>query len=173
MANIYIFRGKAATGKTTITNALSERINAIILRKDDIFDSIYQHINDNTINNNITYDILARLVNTNLKNNIDIILDIGLYSNINLNLFLSKIDFAFHNKYIFLCECNDIYFLRERWQERFKNPKPNQFFKNFDEVINYYSKLDCSSIENEIIIDSTIDLDIILENIVDIIKKER
>lgn len=36
MSNIYFFRGKAATGKTTITNILSSKINVPILRKDDI-----------------------------------------------------------------------------------------------------------------------------------------
>lgn len=54
MSNIYFFRGKAATGKTTISNKLSKKINVPVLRKDDIFNKISKYIDDNSLNNNIT-----------------------------------------------------------------------------------------------------------------------
>ena len=44
--NIYIFRGKSATGKTTLTNILSRKINVPVLRKDDIFDQLSKHETD-------------------------------------------------------------------------------------------------------------------------------
>lgn len=54
MSSIYFFRGKAATGKTTITNILSKEINVTVLRKDDIFDVLSQYIGVNSDNNRIT-----------------------------------------------------------------------------------------------------------------------
>ncbi|EPR12211.1 hypothetical protein [Ruminiclostridium papyrosolvens] len=67
MSNIYFFRGKAATGKTTITDALSNKIKVSILRKDNIFDVISHYIDDNSINNSITYDLLAKMIQTNIN----------------------------------------------------------------------------------------------------------
>ena len=51
--NIYIFRGKSATGKTTLTNMLSERINVPVLRKDDIFDRLAEYEADITVLNTV------------------------------------------------------------------------------------------------------------------------
>ncbi len=59
MSSIYFFRGKAATGKTIITDALSSKIKVSILRKDNIFDAISHYIDDNSLNNSLTYDVLA------------------------------------------------------------------------------------------------------------------
>lgn len=44
--NLYIFRGKSATGKTTLTNLLSGKINVPVLRKDDIFDTLSKYVSD-------------------------------------------------------------------------------------------------------------------------------
>jgi len=60
VASIYFFRGKAATGKTTITNILSKEINVAVLRKDDVFDVLLPYIGDNSNKNRITYDLLAK-----------------------------------------------------------------------------------------------------------------
>ena len=49
--NIYIFRGKSATGKTTLTNILSQKINIPVLRKDDIFDQLSKYEPDIAILN--------------------------------------------------------------------------------------------------------------------------
>lgn len=54
MASIYFFRGKTATGKTTITNILSKEINVAVLRKDDVFDVLSLYIGDNSNKNRIT-----------------------------------------------------------------------------------------------------------------------
>lgn len=73
MSYVYFFRGKAATGKTTITNLLSNEINVSVLRKDDIFDVLSQSLKDNSQKHSISYDLLAKLIQTNIDNKTDVI----------------------------------------------------------------------------------------------------
>ena len=58
MSNIIIFRGKAATGKTFITNYLCKKLNIPVIRKDDIYDSLSMYNVEHSLNNSATYDIL-------------------------------------------------------------------------------------------------------------------
>ena len=76
--NVYLFRGKSATGKTTLTNILSQRINVPVLHKDDIFDALSKHETDIAILNGASYDILARQIQNCIDNQSDIIIDIAL-----------------------------------------------------------------------------------------------
>lgn len=65
---VYMFRGKSATGKTTLTNILSQRLNIPILRKDDIFDTLSKYETDIAILNSTSYDILAKQIQTCIDN---------------------------------------------------------------------------------------------------------
>lgn len=169
MSNIYFFRGKAATGKTTITNSLSEELNISVLRKDVIFDSIASKIQDNQTNNEITYSILANLINTNIYNNCDIIIDVGLHNTDNLQVFLDKTDYHLSNIYYFFCDCSDEEIWNNRLKERLKNPLPNQFFTCLEEISHYYQQQDAKLMPNEIIIDSIEDICGIIKNIKSVI----
>ena len=40
MGTVYLFRGKAATGKTTLSSRLSQKLAIPVFRKDDITDAI-------------------------------------------------------------------------------------------------------------------------------------
>ncbi len=169
MANIYFFRGKAATGKTTITDALSNKIKVSILRKDNIFDAISHYIDDNSLNNSITYDLLAKMIQTNINNCTDIIVDIGLSSTESWKLFLSKIDFKNSRVFTFHCDCSDLAAWRNRFKDRFNNPSPNQYFKTLEEVMSYYSKCKFELLEDEFYIDSSLNLEIIKKVVLDTI----
>ncbi|AEY67125.1 AAA family ATPase [Clostridium sp. BNL1100] len=169
MSNIYFFRGKAATGKTTITDALSDKIKVSILRKDNIFDVISYYIDDNSLNNSITYDLLAKMIQTNINNCTDIIVDIGLSNTDSWNLFLSKIDFKNCRVFTFYCDCSDLDVWRNRLKDRFINPSPNQYFKTFEEVLSYYSKCKIELLEDEYYLDSLLNLEIILNIVLDLV----
>lgn len=155
MSNIYFFRGKAATGKTTITNILSSKINVPVLRKDDIFDVLSHYIKDNTQNNSISYDLLSKLIQTNINNKIDIIVDIGLSNTNGWRIFQSKLDFKDCKTFTFLCDCSDLAIWKMRFIERLKKPIPNQYFKTIEEVIAYYKKSEIELLDNEYYIDSS------------------
>ena len=55
MGTVYIFRGKAATGKTTLSNMLSQKLLIPVFRKDDIVDALKssKNIHSESINNEV------------------------------------------------------------------------------------------------------------------------
>lgn len=162
MSNIYFFRGKAATGKTTITNIVSSKINVPVLRKDDIFDVLSNYLKDNSQNNSISYDLLSKLIQTNINNNTDIIVDIGLSNTNEWRKFQSKLDFKDCRTFTFLCDCSDLDIWKMRFIGRLKNPTPNQYFKTIEEVIAYYEKSEIELLDNEYYVDSSDSIENIL-----------
>ncbi|MFI3283762.1 MAG: AAA family ATPase [Erysipelotrichaceae bacterium] len=80
MGIVYIFRGKAATGKSTLADSLAEKLSVPIIRKDDVVDGLKNSINidEKSINNEVCYNILYHIVQTNLSLKTDLILDIAL-----------------------------------------------------------------------------------------------
>lgn len=59
MSDIYIFRGKSATGKTTISNYLSRKLGIPVLRKDDIYDAASVCCLSHETLNDISYKVLT------------------------------------------------------------------------------------------------------------------
>ncbi len=154
--NIYIFRGKSATGKTTLSNILSKNINVPVLRKDDIFDELHKHEKDIAVLNAASYDILARQIQTCIDNETDIIVDIALQHTPSLNTFLNKIDFKNSTIYRFFCDCSDNEIWLDRWRKRLKSPLPNQYFKSIDEIKEHYGRCEIEPLKDEIILDSVL-----------------
>lgn len=172
MSDLYIFRGKAATGKTLLSNLLSKNLKICVLRKDDIFDPLSPYI-DNSINNNICYDVLASLVQNNIKNGVDIILDIALAHSEYYKLFLSKLDLKDTKVLSFLCDCSDEAVWLARWDERLKNPSPNQYFTSNEEIKNHYAKMDISLFQNEYLLDSVKTKEQLLNEVFSVINSEK
>ncbi len=166
---IYIFRGKSATGKTTLSNILSKNINTPVLRKDDIFDELHKHEKYISVLNAASYDILARQIQTSIDNGTDIIVDIALQHTPSLNTFLNKIDFKNSTVYRFFCDCSDDEIWLDRWRERLKSPLPNQYFKSIDEIKEHYGRCKIEPQKEEIILDSVLPINklynIIMEEI--------
>lgn len=167
--NIYIFRGKSATGKTTLTNVLSRKLNVPVLRKDDIFDSLSKYETDIKMLNSISYDIIAKQIQTCIDNKSDIIVDIALHHTPSLKIFLNKIDFKDSMIHRFFCDCSNDDIWLERWRERLKNPLPNQYFKSLNEITEHYSKCEIEQLNGEIILDSIIPVGDLIDKIMYII----
>lgn len=173
MSKIFIFRGKAATGKSVVTDLLSEKLNIVVLRKDDIYDKISSTILDHVENNRISYEILANIIQTNVDANCDIIIDIGLAHTSHLKEFLSKVNWANSTIYHFLCICSNNLLWRERINKRLKNPLPNQSVcSNVSEIEEHYRGYDITPLENEFIIDSTEKLHNIIDQVIKFIKQD-
>ena len=165
--NIYIFRGKSATGKTALTNMLSEKINVPVLRKDDIFDRLAEYEADISVLNAASYDILAKQIQTCIYDKSDIIVDVALQHTPSLERFLNKINFKDSIVHRFFCCCSDEAVWLDRWSERLKNPLPNQYFKSIDEIVEHYSKCNISPQNGEIILDSILPVDELIEKIME------
>ena len=161
MSIMYLFRGVSATGKTVITNELSKIYGLPVLRKDDIYDSINIELSHSQ-KTKISYDVLAKIIQTNLDLGNDIIVDIALPHRPYIEEFLGKIGFDNNKLISFFCICSDHDEWKRRWTERMKNPAPNQLFISLDEVDNYYKDFDFTLLDGEIIVDSVNDVQSIL-----------
>lgn len=167
--NIYIFRGKSATGKTTLTNILSQKLNIPVLRKDDIFDSLSKYEMDIGVLNSASYDILAKQIQTCIDNQSDVIVDIALQHTPSLKTFLNKINFKDRTICRFFCDCSNDNIWLERWRKRLKNPLPNQYFKSIDEIVEHYGKCEIKPLKSEIVLDSIIPVDDLVDKIMEML----
>lgn len=155
MGMIYLFRGMPACGKTTITNLLSQDMNINVIRKDDIFDKVYECLSDRKSINILTYNIMSSLLQTQINNNNDCIIDAGLTTKSSYYEFIKKIDLKNNKLVSFLCVCSDKQEWKSRIEQRVKNPLPHQPYKDFDELISSYNENDLGCLNNEIILDSS------------------
>lgn len=156
MGNIYIFRGKAATGKTTLSDMLAKKLSIPVIRKDDIIDALKmtEDTDAGLINNKVCYNILYKIIQTNLNLNADFIMDIALGDRNNAQYFFDRLDFG-NNKIIsFFVICSDENEWKRRHEERIKNPKPHQVFQSFEHVVAHYKNADFAPFEYEHIIDT-------------------
>ena len=161
MGNVYIFRGKAATGKTTLSDMLAKKLSIPVFRKDDIVDALKMTQTDKIdktdksfVNNEVCYNILYKMIQTNLDLNADFIMDIALGDRNNAKYFFDRLDFK-NNKIIsFFIVCSDENEWKRRHTERIKTPLPYQVFTSFEHVVEHYKNADINPFEHEHIIDT-------------------
>ena len=156
MGNVYIFRGKAATGKTTLVNMLSDRLSIAVIRKDDVVDALKmtETTDKDLVNNKVCYNILYKIIQTNLSLGVDFIIDTIPADKNGAKFFLDRLDFKNNRVYKFLIDCSDEQEWRRRHEERLKNPLPHQVFKSFEHVTEHYKNADFTPFEHEYIIDT-------------------
>lgn len=158
MGNVYIFRGKAATGKSTLSDMLAKKFSIPVIRKDDIVDALKMtHANNEDksfVNNEVCYNILYKIIQTNLDLKADFIIDIALGDRNNAKFFFDRVDFKDNRVLSFFVICSDESEWRRRHEERIKNPKPHQVFKSFEHVAEHYKNADFNPFEHEHIIDT-------------------
>ena len=156
MGTIYIFRGIAATGKTTLSDMLAKKLSIPVFRKDDIVDALKmtEENNKDFINNEVCYNILYKIIQTNLYLNTDFIMDIALGDINNAKSFFDRLDFKGNKVIKFLIICGDENEWQKRHEERIENPKPHQVFKSFEHVAGHYKNADVRPFKNEHVIDT-------------------
>ncbi|MCL2158022.1 MAG: ATP-binding protein [Oscillospiraceae bacterium] len=171
MGNIYIFRGKAATGKTTLSNMLARKLFIPVLCKDDVVDALKmtETTDKNLVNNRVCYNILYKIIQTNLDLGVDIILDIALGDRQSFKTFSERLDYKSNKVINFFVTCSDENEWRKRHEERIKNPKPHQVFQSFEHVVEHYKNADFAPFEYEHIIDTTDTIEHSFEEILRII----
>ena len=166
MSKIIIFRGKAATGKTLISNAVSEKLKIPVIRSDDIYDVVAVNYEPEfQLIKGIVYDIIPAIVNANIKLGNDLILDIGLAHQDYMKQFMDKLALDNAKVIMFLCDCSDDEIWCKRIEERILNPTPNQLFESSSEALEYYNKLNLDPLENEIMLDSIEALDVLVDQV--------
>jgi len=167
LGSIYVFRGKMATGKTTITNLISKKLGIPVFRKDDIYDALSRYDIEQEKINDMSYKVLDKLIQTNIDLSISFILDMAIAHKPYAENFFEKINWKGSIVYKFLCVCSDDTQWNERIRQRILNPMPNQKIKSVEEAKNHYLSTDTTLLKNEIVIDSIKPLDIILQELSD------
>lgn len=172
MGTVYIFRGKAATGKSTLANMLAKKLSIPVLCKDDIVDALKSSkgINKGSINNEVCYNILYKIIQTNLDLNTNFILDIALGDRKNAKYFFDRLNFRDNEVIRFFIDCSDEDEWIRRHTERLKNPLPHQSFKSIEHVVEHYKKGDINPFEDEFIIDSAGSIEECFQKIISIIE---
>ena len=161
MGNVYIFRGKAATGKTTLANMLAKKLSIPVFCKDDIVDALkitegFEWNTDNRVMRNaMCYNILQKMMQTNIDLGIDFVMDIALGDRTGAEEFLNRLDFKNSRVLKFFIDCSDDNEWKRRHEERIKNPLPHQSFKSFKHVVEHYEKFDLKPFDDEYLIDTS------------------
>ena len=170
MGNVYIFRGIAGTGKTTLSDMLAKKLSIPVFHKDDIVDAlIMTGDTDKEQNSTICYNILYNMAQTNLDLKVDFIMDIGLRDNNKAKKFFDRLDFKDNKIFRFLIVCSDKKEWERRHNERIENPLSRQIFKSIEHVNEHYKNLNIIPFENEYLIDNSGILEKSFKNIIDVI----
>jgi predicted kinase len=163
MSKVILLRGKAGSGKTTLSKILGRRLNLTVLHKDDIYDTVSNYEIDRTINNKICFDILYRLLESSLECGADIIVDFG-YNNLDdvemLEYWITQRQSELKT---ILCICNDKKVWAERLNQRKENPLPNQLLTEVEDLEKYYSKVRTGVLPSELVLDTKLEIDKLVE----------
>ncbi|ENQ3104086.1 AAA domain-containing protein [Bacillus sp. 491mf] len=173
MTQVILFRGKAGTGKTTISNAVGAQLHIPVIHKDDLYDSIAEHITNHVIRNKICFDILFRLLESSLSCNATVIIDFG-YNHLDdvLNL-KSWIEQREGILISILCTCSDETVWAHRLKERKTNPQPNQLITDLHELKKHYSTINAELLEDELQLDCIEDIHLLTEKAIHYISEKK
>lgn len=165
MTKIILFRGRAGTGKSTLSNELAKRLNIPVLHKDDIYDSVAGFVPEHGARNKICFDFLYRFLENVIHSNAAIILDYGL-NNIEdvrkLDMWITERGWELKTIH---CICSDESTWSERLAKRSNDPLPNQLITNISELKEHYKNVGPEFFEGELILDTVISKETNVENI--------
>lgn len=162
---IILFRGRPGVGKSTISDAFAEERKLSILRKDDIYDSAANYIEDSTIRNKVSYDSLFKIIDSNKHSGTSIIVDYPFQKDEEVINFKNYCKDRNVSLISVLVICSDRELWKERFNKRTENPAPNQLITDLDELERYYGDLVLKPLENEIVVDTTESIEIILKQL--------
>lgn len=120
---ILFFRGKAATGKSTVAKIISNHRNFNVLSKDSMFDELLTQGLDWSAANTLAYDKLAESIQVCHDSELDVIVDLGLAHTPYFTKFFNKmkLDLEKVRLFLFVCSNNEIW--EERIAKRVYNPE--------------------------------------------------
>lgn len=159
MPKVILFRGKAGVGKTTLSNIVGKALNIPIIRKDDIYDSIAGYIDDHEMINRACYNTVYKILETNIANDIDVIVDAGFHYIDQVLRFKTWVTGKKADFVPLLCVCSDEELWKQRFNRRGINPKANNLITDFEKLKLHYEDLITHPLGDEIILDTVDNLD--------------
>lgn len=149
---VVLFRGFPGVGKTYLSSLLAEENKYAIIRKDDIYDTIYSSIESHKERNKICYGLLHKLLDTNLKSGANLIIDCPFRDHKDLDV-LSEFIEARNGKFKpILCECRN----ELLWKERFNSREvaPNNIIRSFEVLKKHYGNMLLERYKEELVLDT-------------------
>lgn len=163
---IILFRGLPGVGKSFIANETAKILKIAIVKKDDIYECIHSEISTHENRNEICYNIIYKIIETNLLSNTDLIIDCPFKDHRELKKLSLFINERNGQLKPILCNCSDPDIWEERFNARKINQNPNDLSTDFNELKNTYSSLEFGKYDGELVVDTKLGLD---ENILHII----
>lgn len=154
MSTIILFRGKAGTGKTTLSNELGKRLKLPVLHKDDIYDAVANDVSAHEARNQISFDFLYRFLHTVLATDANVILDYGFNHSEAAFKFKHWVEERGGKLMTLHCICSDDYTWAQRLAERSKAPTANQLITDLDELKEHYQHVKTEFLDGEIVLDT-------------------
>lgn len=173
MTQVILFRGKMGTGKTTLSNAVGAQLHIPVIHKDDLYDSIADHITDHFIRNNACFNILFRLLESTLACNATVIIDFGynhLEDVLKLKSWVEQHEGVLTS---ISCICSDESVWAHRLNERKTNPQPNQLITDLHELKQHYSAINSDLLEDELQLDCIEDIHLLTEKAIHYISEKK
>jgi len=164
-AKIILFRGLPGVGKSYIANETAKILKIAILRKNDIYKCIYSGINSQESRNEICYNIIYKIIETNLAADTDVIIECPFRDHEELKKLSSFIQERNGELKSILCNCSDPDLWEERYNQREENPDQDLVI-DFKELKNNYPTLKLEKFDTEMVIDTKKSLD---DNILNIL----
>ncbi|MFB9324549.1 AAA family ATPase [Paenibacillus aurantiacus] len=172
MSTIVLFRGKAGTGKSTLSMELAKRMNVVVLHKDDIYDSVAEYVSDHGARNKICFEFLYKFLQHVLASNSAVMLDFGLNNADDVMKLRSWIVERNGELKVIHCMCSDDSMWSERLSQRSGNPRPNQLITDLTQLKAHYKAIHNEFIENELVIDTVRDIEFSIERILSFLNGE-
>lgn len=155
MLNIILLRGLAASGKTTLMNKIKgDNPKHSTWSKDEIFDVLLSEGVEWSLANKETYNRLFEFIRANKNTGNTLLVDAPYYREEDYRFFVkfcNDLDVSFRSV---LVTCSNEEQWRQRFNQRSKNPKPNQTITDYDEMKNYYGSMYIEPIRGEFVFDS-------------------
>ncbi|SDD49605.1 Predicted kinase [Paenibacillus sp. UNCCL117] len=165
MARIILFRGKAGTGKSTLSNELARILQLPVLHKDDIYDSVAGFVPEHSSRNQICFDILYRFLEHTIGANAAVILDFGFNNLEDVGRLEGWIEARGGELIKIRCVCSDETVWSDRLAVRKARPLPNQLITSLSGLKEHYKNSGPDFIEDELIVDTSVPLESSLQHI--------
>ena len=167
---ILFFRGKAATGKSTVAEIVSSQRKYNVISKDSIFDEFLIQGLDWSTATSMAYDKLADTIQEYHDRELNVIVDLGLAHIPFFTKFFSRMRLDLEKVRLFLFVCGNIEIWEERIAKRVDNAESsNQAFKSVYDATRHYEAYHIHKLSYEIEIDSALSIEAMVNKVCDVI----
>ena len=160
---IIMFRGKPGVGKSTAALTLANKLDAKLIAKDDINDIIFAKFGANKLASDLSYDIISYIVNLIYVYGNSIVIDCSLASQSSYQQFTELAATLKDTLYIIRVNLENNNEIEQRLHQRAN--LPDHRIKTLNDIPKQQLFYEDFTVENEIIVDGSDDVNKIVSDI--------